>query len=371
MNSSKCIQNIELRLDNKTSQILNEAEMALRSLKLNTSEPYQEKAIKDASLWVESIANLRMSGHNASLDELMRINILKPYYTNSRNERIKIETLRNCDAFSYAASQHGKEITPELLCELHALLLTGDKSDNTHSDYRTADKLIDTNKYYAFESAYKTPEAQNIPLLLDDLVAFCNKSTMPTIAQAAIAHAQFICIHPFNRANGKTARALNHLIFANRGITHNEIIPVSLPMALSSHNYQGTITATMQNLMSDAIDFENLNRWICYFASCCLFAAAEVERFQNRSQDLRSDWDSIINPRVDSATNILMNALPGIPVFSAETAAQYIDRSYKRTNSAISELLEKGIITQITKGKRNRVFECPDVINLYGEITGL
>ena len=67
---------------------------------------------------------------------------------------------------------------------------------------------------------------------------------------------------------------------------------------------------------------------------------------------------------------MLIRALPGMPVFTATTASAYIDRSFKRVTAAIDELLCAGVIIQITKGKRNRVFECPEIVEAYADITG-
>ena len=44
--------------------------------------------------------------------------------------------------------------------------------------------------------------------LLADLCTFANDDSLPAVAQAAIAHAQFETIHPFVDGNGRTGRAL-------------------------------------------------------------------------------------------------------------------------------------------------------------------
>ena len=48
------------------------------------------------------------------------------------------------------------------------------------------------------------------------------------MAQAAIAHAQFETIHPFVDGNGRTGRAIIHLVLRRRGLALRVLPPVSL-----------------------------------------------------------------------------------------------------------------------------------------------
>ncbi|MEG2933802.1 MAG: hypothetical protein RR842_09500, partial [Gordonibacter sp.] len=96
----------------------------------------------------------------------------------------------------------------------------------------------------------------------------------------------------------------------------------------------------------------------------------EALTFEQSVSSLQAAWLAHLGARSDSATTLLVQALPGIPVFTATSAAAYLDRSFKRTTSAIGELVAAGIVVQITEGKRNRVFECPDVLDTYANIKG-
>ncbi|KAI3473457.1 hypothetical protein Pfo_031659 [Paulownia fortunei] len=46
---------------------------------------------------------------------------------------------------------------------------------------------------------------EEVPALLDDLIAFSNRDDVEPVTQAAIAHAQFESIHPFTDGNGRIA----------------------------------------------------------------------------------------------------------------------------------------------------------------------
>ncbi len=50
-----------------------------------------------------------------------------------------------------------------------------------------------------------------------DLVAFSRRGDLPALAHAAIFHAQFETIHPFEDGNGRTGRVLLQSVLRERG----------------------------------------------------------------------------------------------------------------------------------------------------------
>jgi Fic family protein len=67
--------------------------------------------------------------------------------------------------------------------------------------------------------------ADTVNALLDDLLAYVNGDNHPALVQAAIAHAQFETIHPFADGNGRTERALIHVILRRRGLAPRFVPP--------------------------------------------------------------------------------------------------------------------------------------------------
>jgi hypothetical protein len=69
--------------------------------------------------------------------------------------------------------------------------------------------------------------------------------------------------------------------------------------------------------------------------------------------------------RANSATDLLLKALPGAPVVSVAGAAKLIGRTFPAANNAISTLVEVRILKQITVGSRNRVYEAPEIVEAF------
>lgn len=364
------LSRIELQLDNETARMLNDAELSIRTLNRPRENPLIDKAFCDACLHIESIADIKMTGKQISARQIFRTAVRQPQQKKGDGEQARTESLRNSDALLTACLLGDGPIRRDTFGEIHRHLLTGTTRDSFKGMLRTNDRQVGGSRYHSFGSPYHMPSPTDVPALLSDLASFCDGVELPAIAQAALAHVQFIAIHPFERANGKTARAVIQLVLQHRGLISKSIAPLSLPMVISSHDYQKGVMATMQNLLEDVPDPNELNSWLRYFCTCCTRAVDESSTFERKVSSLQTAWLSQLGTRSDSATTLLVHALPGIPTFTVATAAAYIDRSFKRATSAVDELVAAGVIDQITEGKRNRVFECPGIVEAYAHITG-
>jgi len=68
------------------------------------------------------------------------------------------------------------------------------------------------------EVVYDAPEAGRVPALMDELVTSLNAADgFPDLLRAAMAHLNFVMIHPFADGNGRMARCLQSLVLARTG----------------------------------------------------------------------------------------------------------------------------------------------------------
>jgi Fic family protein len=81
-----------------------------------------------------------------------------------------------------------------------------------------------------------TPRPEHVPDLLDDLVAYVNRTDVDPVSQAAIAHAQFELIHPFADGNGRVGRVLIAwvLVRASHSSRRHQSAPGSLPTSAAT-----------------------------------------------------------------------------------------------------------------------------------------
>lgn len=112
-----------------------------------------------------------------------------------------------------------------------------------------------------------------------------------------------------------------------------------------------------------------MNQWIGRFAGACIRAVADSDAFERRARDIQRSWrDRLPGLRRSSAADLLLSALPGAPVITASSAAALIGRSFPAANNAVSQLVDAGILNQVTVGRRNRAYEAPDIIAAFTDL---
>ena len=62
------------------------------------------------------------------------------------------------------------------------------------------------------------PIPADVPAAMHDLCVWVERTAVPAVAQAAIAHAHFQTIHPYIAGNGRVDRALTHLVLRRAGV---------------------------------------------------------------------------------------------------------------------------------------------------------
>jgi Fic family protein len=257
-----------------------------------------------------------------------------------------------------------------LLLGIHRLLLAGSRLAEHGGRFRDAQNWIGGSDYNPCGAAFVPPPPEFVEDLIADLVAFSNDDSLPAVAQAAIAHAQFETIHPFIDGNGRTGRALIHLILRRRGLAARLDPPVSLILATWAKDYVDGLTATRYKGPARSREaHQGLNLWVARFSGACSRAVEDTGSFEHRALSIEAAWrERLGRVRRYSAVDLLLRTLVGAPVLTVKSAAVLIGRSYVTTNEAVTRLLEAGILRQVTVGRRNRAFEASEIIEAFTDL---
>lgn len=282
------------------------------------------------------------------------------------------EVLGNVEAMEWgiAAVTPGGEIRGEAVLEAHRRLVAGTRIEEHGGVLRRVQNWIGGSFHSPCFADFVPPPPEAVPELLEDLWAFCNEDTLPALAQAAVAHARFETIHPFVDGNGRTGRALIHMVLRRRGFGRRALPPVSVILAALVDDYVRGLVGTRQVGPADSPEApEGYDYWIEFFANACLRAVEDARRFAERVRALQSAWRARIGPvRRDSAAVRLIEALPSAPVLTAATAAGLVERSFQATTLAMDRLVDAGVLVRVNVGRRNRAFEAPELIEAFNAL---
>ena len=310
-------------------------------------------------LRTESIASSKVEGMQVDARTLARAEA-----NQARGRRIganAAEILANIDAMQLAIERASslEAIRPQDLADIHRTLLTHAANPQIAGRFRTSQNWIGGNDYNPCDAEFVPPPPEDVDRLLEDLCHFSIEQELPTLIQAAIAHAQFETIHPFDDGNGRTGRALIQVILRRRRLAPAFVPPISVILARDKDKYIRGLT-----LFRD----DHLPKWLEIFAVAANEAAALAVRYARRVTDLQEEWRRRLrehsNPRSDSAAWVIIDVLPGHPMVTLPVAVAATNRARSAVASALSELTAAGVLLPLNGSPGGRVLEAAGLLDL-------
>jgi Fic family protein len=345
-----------------------DAEAAIARMDTEATALVDTEALARILLRAEAVASSRIEGLEVGAKRLLRVEAVRSLPARAADITAR-EILGNIDAMVYGVERVslGDEITTELLLQIHRRLVAGTRLAPYAGQLRQVQNWIGGSSYNPCSAAFVPPPPEHVGELFDDLCAFCNTDELPPVAQAAIAHAQFETIHPFIDGNGRTGRALIHLVLRRRGLAQRVLPPVSLVLATWANSYiEGLTRYRYVGPPTSSKATVGVNEWVARFAAACARCAADSLTFQQRAADLEADWrERLGRVRAKSATDLLLRRLPGAPVLTVQSAEALLGRTFKPTHDAIGRLVEADILRPVTIQKRSRAYEAPEIVDAF------
>lgn len=358
----------EFRLDGTVAADVADAERAIATLDASAAALANTEALARLLLRAESVASSFIEGLVVGGRGLLRAEAARAAGETDVDVTAD-EVLGNIDAMTWAvdALSTAEAVTVDGILGVHERLLARTRLHEHAGQIRTVQNWIGGSSFNPCSAAFVPPPPDHVARLLEDLCAFVNDDALPAVAQAAIAHAQFETIHPFVDGNGRTGRALIHVILRRRGVAPRILPPISLVLATWSRSYVEGLTATRyRGRVDSSAAHDGVNHWIGLFAAACRRAVDDAVAFEERVANIQQDWRSAIGTiRKGAAVELLIGALPGAPVVSVSSAASLIGRSFQATNEAMIRLEAAGVVHQVNVGRRNRAFEATAIIDAF------
>lgn len=314
-------------------------------------------------LRTESIASSKVEGMQVDARALARAE------ANQENGRSvgpnAAEILGNIDAMQLAIERASSldAIRLQDFLDIHGALLRRGTGPQIAGRLRTSQNWIGGNDYNPCGADFVPPPPEDVPRLLEDLCRFCNDDTQPVLVQAAIAHAQFETIHPFADGNGRTGRALIHVILRRRGLAPTFVPPISVILAREKERYIEGLTLFRQDRISE---------WLAVFASAANRSASLASKYTAQAADLQRRWREKLRahskPRSDSAAWAIIEVLPAYPFISVPVAVAATKRTKPAVTNATAELETAGILRRISESPRSRTWEAEGLVDLIAAL---
>jgi Fic family protein len=355
------LSNFNPSLPAELAGLVSDAEAAIVSL--NARARPALRPLARLLLRTESIASSKVEGLHADARSLARAEVKDDAGQNVGADVGEI--LANIDAMELAVEETAAQssITVDSLIAIDGSLMRRAPNASIAGRVRDAQNWIGGNDYNPCGADFVPPPPEHVAPLLDDLCEFCNSDVLPPLIQAAIAHAQFEIIHPFDDGNGRTGRALLHVLLRRRGLAPSYVPPVSVVLAANKDRYIHGLTQYRDG---------DLEAWLERFAVATAQAANLAERYLGRVEELQDVWRERLRDhadlRADAAAWAVIEELPGHPVNTGPVATAVTGRSKSSTAVAVAHLVDTGILLPLSESKRNRAWEANGLLDLLAEL---
>lgn len=249
-----------------------------------------------------------------------------------------------------------RPVTVQDVLEVHRVLMEDDRLTASEAGMiRVVQNWIGGSDYSPRGAMFVPPDPRRLSAGLQDLAVFSNRNDLSPVTLAAIAHAHFETLHPFVDGNGRTGRALVHMLWQRTRFAAVAVVPVST-----------VLLADVETYFEGLQDYRegNVDGWTAQFAVATARAAHAGADLAQQVQDLHASWVEDVNPRHGSAVESLLNLLLTHPVLDIATIRAHLRKDPSNLYRALERLTQAGVLTEITDQHRHQVWVAVDVFDL-------
>lgn len=210
---------------------------------------------------------------------------------------------------------------------------------------------------------YVPPPVPEMMECLDQFERFIHEGSpdLPTLIKAGLLHVQFESIHPFLDGNGRIGRLLVTLFLIVTGVIRQPLLYLSL--------YLKTHRSDYYRLLQEVREHGAWEAWIEFFLQGVSEIANQAFETATRIDDLfREDRDRISSqsPRAGSVLRV-HEVMQTRPFITGPATRKATGLTTPTVNAALADLLDMGIVEEITGKQRRRVYAYRRYLDLLHE----
>ena len=252
-------------------------------------------------------------------------------------------------------------LSARLLRDTHGILLDGVRgAAKMPGAFRTSQNWIGVSLR---DAVFVPPHHDRVPELMGDLEKFLHSTEIHVhpLIRIAIAHYQFETIHPFLDGNGRLGRLMISLFLASERL-------MAKPALYLSDYFERNKTAYVDHLMA-VRQGNHIDQWLVFFIHGVVETArASATAFQEILA-LKAQIEAEILPRFSSRrqdnAQLVMRNLYGKPIVDVALVKTWIDSTTNTASSLINDLVDYGVLTEITRQRRNRLFMFQRYVDVF------
>jgi Fic family protein len=249
-----------------------------------------------------------------------------------------------------------------LIREMHQRLLqSGRGRSQNPGEFRTSQNWIGGTR--PGNALFVPPPPNEVMPCLDALEKFIHADTqsIPPLIKAGLLHVQFETIHPFLDGNGRLGRLLITLYLCSHNVMKQPLLYLSLYFKSRRADYYRLLQEVRENGAWEA--------WLEFFLDGVASTGNEAFNAATRIQNLiRQDREKIAAKSKAASSVLRVHAvMQTSPFLTVATAAASAGLTKPTINSAFDQLQTLGIVEEVTKKQRGRVYAYRDYLAILNE----
>ena len=331
------------------------------------------RLLPDTSLFLymyvrkEAVLSSMIEGTQSSLSDLLLFELDQEPGV-PLNDVLEVSNYVRALYYGLKRLAEGFPLSLRLIREVHGILLTkGRGSNQTPGEFRKSQNWIGGTR--PGNAAFVPPPPEKVMECMGKLELFLHDQPEPTpiLLKAALAHVQFETIHPFLDGNGRLGRLLITLLLCEQEVLQQPMLYLSLYFKTHSQYYYELL-----NKVRITGDWE---AWLDFFAEAVIVTATQAVETAQQLLDLANkDRANIIElGRAAASTVQVHRVLIEHPIATSGLIVEKTGITHATVNKALEHLVRLGIVTELTKQKRNRLFSYSryfDIMNRGTELPG-
>ncbi|MCF0216652.1 MAG: Fic family protein [Fibrobacteraceae bacterium] len=322
-----------------------EASMLLGMLETKIGECKFNSVLMTMLHCKDAIASMYIEGVQTTITDVLENKIA----TSSSRTKAYIEFYNHISTLQFGEDYlKVNGFTNSFICLVHRLILLNaiETPKFTVGKYKQKDNRI-VNSFGKI--VFEPPSYLETKKYMDELIRYMNNKNdgLNPLIKAAIVHAQFEFIHPFEEGNGRVGRVLISLYFYRAGLIHLPYFYLSEAIGQDKTIYYNKLDSSRKN---------SYDEWISYFLKKVIVQAKKNIHYIDLLNSLYEKTriavrESVNSPKFDS----IMECLFKQPVLTSKALADCLGVTVGQAKRYL-ETLEKKQILCASDRKRNKIY---------------
>ena len=249
-------------------------------------------------------------------------------------------------------------ISSRLICEIHGILMEGVRGEHATPGFmRTSQNWIGSPGCTLMDATYVPPPVPEMQRCFSDLERYIHSNAHePALIQCALVHYQFEAIHPFVDGNGRIGRLLITFMLLEKELLSQPLLYLSDFFEQHRDEYYELLLNISQK--------GDWKAWLTFFlngvrqqSEDALFTVQKLLALQNQYKEIAA------GRRALKSVSPLIDHLFANPIISISELSRTWKMTFPTLQRGVDYLIEKGVLREITRRSRNRLFVADEIFN--------